>query len=465
MWVAANRGRQVAFEAAVSEVDITPVHPPYPSLWMGGYGWGPRGNHGAIARRLRAQCLVIWDDGVPKVLLRADLISVPRDVHQFIRGTLVDEGLVARDDFLLVASHTHSGALYGDIRPDPYIMMNLNQADIDAVNGTTWLITDALVQLVRDTIDLERSEVTLSYAEGEANIGYNRVGLATVLDTVPVLRVDTTGGDLFAVVFGAACHPVSRGKDEVFDGEFPAVASELIENQLGVPALFIQGACGDQEAHDPHIPATTENLGTILGQEVVNVIGNGGFDEVTGPVQTTMTEIDLPFQVDTADPDVQEMLRDKYEARRNALNPLDANWRHADVMIKLIDDGELPTSMAMPIQRWRFGGLSVIALAHEPLSAYHVNLRDAFAGNLWVMGYANECEGYVADNDTLRSGGNLHDGYEAGWNEGDDTIAGFGCWTISYAWPVPLKFSEGDTPDPGTTERIVMDACLDLLNT
>lgn len=456
----------MAFEAAVGEVDITPVAPPYPSLWMGGYGWDPRGNHGAVARRLRAQCLVIWDDDVPKVLLRGDLISVPRDIHQWIRGTVVDEGLVASDDFLLLASHTHSGALYGDIRPNPFIMMNLNQADIDAVNGTAWLINEALVQLVRDTLAQERTGVTLSYAEGEATIGQNRVtDQGPVLDTVPVLRLDSTDGDLFAVVFGAACHPVSRGKDDVFDGEFPEVAAELIEERLGVPALFVQGACGDQEALDPHTPATTEQLGTILGEAVVDVLGSGGFGEVTGPVSTSLIEIDLPLNVDTADPGVQNMLREKYKARLDALNnQADPNWRHAEVMLGLIDNDDLPTAIAMPIQLWRFGGLSVLALAHEPLSAYHVNLRDEFNGNLWVMGYANECEGYIPDNDTSRSGGNLHGGYEAGWNEGDDTIAGFGCSTIAYAWPSPLKFSDSATPEAGTTEQIVMDACLGLLN-
>ncbi|MFJ8960034.1 hypothetical protein ACIRG5_11670 [Lentzea sp. NPDC102401] len=455
----------MSFQAAVGEVDITPENPPYPSLWMGGYGWSPRGNHGAIARRLRAQCLVLWDGGVPKVLLRADLISIPRDVNQAIRGTLVGEGLVAASDLMLLASHTHSGPLYGDTKPSPRVMMGLTQADIDAVNGTTSLITDALVQLVRDTLDLERTDVTLSYAEGEAKIGHNRVADDfAVLDTVPVLRLDNTDGDLFAVVFGAACHPVSRGNDEVFDGEFPAVASELIENELGVPALFVQGACGDQEANDPHVPATTEQLGTVLGQAVVDLLGDDGFDAVTGPVSTAMTEVDLPFHTNTADPAVRAAVRAKYKLRLIVLPQADPNRRHAALMVKLIDAGELPTSMPMPIQRWRFGGLSILALAHEPVSAYDVNLHAAFPGNLWVMGYANECEGYIADNDTLRSGGNLHAGYEAGWNQDDDAIAGLGSYCVSYAWPGPLKFSDTVTPAAGTTERIVMDASLSLLN-
>lgn len=316
----------MSFEAAVGEVDITPENPPYPSLWMGGYGWGPRGNHGAIARRLRAQCLVLWDGGVPKILLRADLISIPRDVNQAIRGTLVAEGLVAANDLMLLASHTHSGPLYGDTKPSPQVMMGLSQADVDAVNGTTWLITDALVQLVRDTLDLERTAVTLSYAEGEAKIGHNRVAdNFAVLDTVPVLRLDNTDGDLFAIVFGAACHPVSRGNDEVFDGEFPAVASALIENELGVPALFVQGACGDQEANDPHVPETTEQLGAVLGQAVLDVLGDDGFDTVTGPVNTAMTEVNLPFHTNTANPDVLAAVRARYKLRLKVLPQTDPN--------------------------------------------------------------------------------------------------------------------------------------------
>lgn len=450
----------MAFEAAVDSRDITPVAPPYPSLWMGGYGWDPRGNHGAIARDLRAQCLVIWDDGTPKVLLRADLISIPRDVNQFIRDTLDDEGLVARNDLMMLASHTHSGACFGDTRPNPYLLMNLTEADINAVNGTTNIIIDELLDLVRTTLELDRTDVTLSYTEGSANIGYNRSVGDQVLDTVPILRVSTTDDELFAVVFGAAAHPVARGEDEVFDADYPGVASELIESITGVPALFVQGACGDQNAHDPHNDAMVVTLGEKLGQEVVDQLDTADFSPVTGPIATAMIEVDLPLHVDTSDQDVIDELRAKFEARRNSSNPIAVGWRHADLMLKLIDSEELPTHVPMPIQRWRFAGLTILGLAHEPLSSYDLKLKQAFNGDLWVAGYANECEAYVADNTTLRASG-----YEAGWGDDDDSIAGDGAWTMSYGWPSPLKFSRSRQAAAGTTERIVIDACVNLLNT
>jgi len=103
----------MAFQIAVGTTELTPkVQNGFASLWMGGYGWDPRGSSpGQVARELKAHCMVIWDDGYPNVILRADLISIPRDMNQYIRGTLVDEGLISDSDFMMVSSHTHSGPL------------------------------------------------------------------------------------------------------------------------------------------------------------------------------------------------------------------------------------------------------------------------------------------------------------------------------------------------------------------
>ncbi|MFD1147617.1 hypothetical protein [Saccharothrix hoggarensis] len=452
----------MAFEAAVRTVDITPVHPPYPSLWMGGYGWGPRPNNGLIARRLRAHCLVLWDDGVPNVLLRADVVSIPRDVHHFIRDTVVREGLVDfESDFLLSSSHTHSGACLGDTRPDPKIIMNLTDADVHAVNQTTWLVMEALVQLVRDTVAMPRTPVTARYGRTTADLGFNRAGLPTVLDEVEVVvlrRAGTQRGN-FAVLFGAACHPVARGNDQVFDSDYPGAAAEHIEQALGVPALFFQGAAGDQEPHHPHVPEQVTTLGSRLGRAVVDRIVAGNLAAVTGPVRTSYVEVQLPLSVDTTQQAVVDELRAKYQARAAGLPTSDVRRRHADQMLGLINANLLPTSMPMPIQCWRFGGLNVIALGHEVLSAFDVRLRAAFGGPLWVMGYANEVEGYVPDDQAWWAGG-----YEAGWS-GDPAIAGEFAATMAYSWPTPLKASPvGVTPAAaGSAERIVLDTALGLL--
>jgi hypothetical protein len=459
----------MVFQIAVGTTELTPkVQNGFPSLWMGGYGWDPRGSApGQVARELKAHCMVIWDDGYPNVMLRADLISIPRDMNQYIRGTLVDEGLISDSDFMMVSSHTHSGPLVGDIRPNPYILMNLTPADIDAVNGTTNKLIDLLLDLVRSTLNKTRTTVTFRYAEASVAIGYNRRGGSTVLKTVPILVARKANNNRVAILFGAAAHPVTRGNDTWFDCDFPGRAATQIQNSLGVPAMFFQGTCGDQNggnANDipPQGDGLVVNIGDKLANAVINKINaNTGFTNVTGPIMTRMEEVNLPFSVDTTNPTVIANLRSRYVARMNASNSSNPNYRHAKLMVEMIDGPGLPTHIAMPIQRWQFNGLTILAMAHEVLSSYHVKLKAAYPGKLWIMAYANEVEGYIGADAELWDGG-----YESGFEWPDNTIAGEGSYCVSYMWPVPLKASPvGVTPAvAGSTEKLVMDACLDLLN-
>ncbi|WNV91561.1 hypothetical protein [Umezawaea sp. Da 62-37] len=454
----------MVFQIAVGSTELTPKVPAFPSLWMGGYGWSPRGSSpGNVARELKAHCMVIWDDGYPNVLLRADLISIPRDMNQWIRGTLIDEGLLSDTDFMMVSSHTHSGPLVGDIRPNPYILMGLNQADIDAVNGTTNVLIDRLLDLVRATLNKTRTTVTFRYAEASVNIGYNRVEHQTyVMNTVPILVARKANNNRVAILFGAGSHPVSRGNDTTFDCDYPGRAAAQIEASLGVPAMFFQGTCGDQNANEPRGNAQVINLGDKLANAVITKINaNTGFTNVTGPIMTRIEEVQLPFAVDTSNPTVVANLRSRYAARLTQFPTDDVNYRHAKVMVDMIDGPGLPTHIAMPIQRWQFNGLTILALAHEVLSGFHVRLKAAYPGKLWIMGYANEVEAYIAPDDVLWNGG-----YEAGFEWPDNTIAGGGSFAEVYAWPAPLKASPvGVTPAvAGSAEKIIMDCCLDLLN-
>jgi len=459
----------MVFQIAVGTTELTPkVQNGFPSLWMGGYGWEPRGSApGQVARELKAHCMVIWDDGYPNIMLRADLISIPRDMNQYIRGTLIEEGLIGDSDFLMASSHTHSGPLVGDIRPNPYILMNLTPADIDAVNGTTNKLIDLLLDLVRNTLNKTRTTVTFRYAEASVAVGYNRRGGSTVLTTVPILVARKANNNRVAILFGAAAHPVTRGNDTWFDCDFPGRAAAQIQASLGVPAMFFQGACGDQnggilENDPPGSDALVVNIGDKLANAVVSKINaNTGFTNVTGPIMTRMTEVNLPFAVDTTNPTVIADLRSRYVARMTSSNDDDPNYRHAKLMVEMIDGPGLPTHIAMPIQRWQFNGLTILGMSHEVLSTYHVKLKALYPGKLWIMAYANEVEGYVGGDAELWDGG-----YESGFAWPDNTIAGKGSYCVSYMWPAPLKASPvGVTPAvAGSTEKIVMDACLDLLN-
>ncbi|KAA2261059.1 hypothetical protein F0L68_18505 [Solihabitans fulvus] len=450
---------------AVGTLDYTPVAPPWPSLWMGGYGAVPRGNQGDVARRLRAHCVALNDGVSTKVLLRVDVVGVPRDLHQAIRDQVL--GMISNSaDFMMVSSHTHSGPFIGDISPDPYILMGLQPADIDAINGSTQIFMDDLVGLVQSTLAQDLTPVTLGYAEGNVQIGYNRAELPTVLTDVPVLlaRNASTNAPL-AVLFGYNCHPVARGYDETFDSDYAGFAAEAISAALGVPALFLQGTAGDQDPLTPHQPQQVVSLGQQLADTVLNLVSHGGFTAVTGPISTQLTEINLPLAVDLGNPAAVVQLRDKFRQRLDTLPPDDYAYRHASVMLDQIAGNGLTQTFPMPIQLWKLGGLNLFGLAHEVLSEYHVKLKALAAGPMWIAAYANEVCGYVAGDATIWAGGTKHFGYEAGWTD-DVTIGGDGTWPMFYGFPVPFKASpNGVTPPaPNTVERVIVDTCAALLH-
>jgi hypothetical protein len=457
------------FAVAYNELDITPHVPDWPSLWMGGYGWDPRGASASApppAHPLRAHCIAIHDNGSVNVLLRVDVVSIPRDVHQELRRRVCDElGLVGSSDFMVVASHTHSGPFIGDTHPDPRVVLNVSDADVDAVNGSTSVFMDLLTDLVERTVAETPIPATLHFAEGSAETGRNRVGLDLVLTDVPVVAVrDAQDGGLLAVLFGCATHPVSCGRAPFeFHSDFVGVAAEIIEQELGAMALFFQGTAGDQ---DP-LPLPTGELGQILASAVIDTIDQGDFTDVEGPITTELTEIALPFAVDTTDDGVRAELRSKFESRLDG-HLGQAEVRHARLMLGQLDAGTLPASIPMPLQCWKMGGLTILGLAHEVVSDYHVLIdaaaQDLGVGNLWIMGYANETQCYVPSDRILWAGGDLHIGYEAGWND-DPWIAGYGSSMLSYGWPSPLNASApgSDPASPDSTEALVLAACEGLL--
>jgi neutral ceramidase len=459
-------------ELGVHTKDITPGAGDV-SHWMAGYGWGPRRSDDdwTAARPLRAQCAVIWDDGYPNALLRIDVATIARSVHDEVRRRVVEqEQLVAYTaDFMMAASHTHSGPCVGaSDHLHARVSYNLQPADIAEVDAYTEHYVDQLVDTVREAIQQPRVPVTLHYAEGATNFSVNRAGLGQTLPRVHVLAARSTeDGELAAVLFGHACHSVSRGNDSSYDSDHCGFAAEMIEAELGgVPAVYFQGAAGDlNPAGIPHPGAVTWN-GTMLGNAVLETLETGAFVEVTGPLRNTLEWIDVPLTVDTTDDDARAELRAGYQERLDTL--IDdglgngAALRHAELIIRQIDDGTLEAAVPMPIQCWRLDGLTILGLGHEVCSGYDIGLHQRVAGPLWVMAYVNEVALYIAADDLL-----WIPSYEGGGEPGSQ-LAAVGQSLIPYTWPCPLRASPNDgtaPPDgmPGSAPRTVMDACTRIL--
>ena len=116
---------------------------------------------------------------------------------------------------------------------------------------------------------------------------------------VPVLVVESSAGEVQAVVFTYACHGTTVMADTMFRyfGDYPGVAAEELERRLpGAMALFIAG-CGGDITPDPRgTVEITRQHGRALA-EVVQAVATQ--DEqlrpLSGPIACLAKEIELPL--------------------------------------------------------------------------------------------------------------------------------------------------------------------------
>ncbi len=194
-----------------------------------------RGVHDAV----KARALVLDDGREGLVWLAIDLVGADPSLVLELRGRLVRAG-VNPTGLMLSASHTHSGpgayaasALFAFIAVDR------------AVPAVRERILDALERAAREAY-ARRVPARVGTGGGEVT-GITRSRVRAPLDPeLGVLKVVTTDGRPIALVWNYAIHGTALGRDNLLvSGDLMAEASSRIEQRLGVPALFVNGAVGD----------------------------------------------------------------------------------------------------------------------------------------------------------------------------------------------------------------------------
>ncbi|CAM3684251.1 hypothetical protein KIPE111705_20445 [Kibdelosporangium persicum] len=450
---------------AHNRIDITPTKNNGGNPWMAGYGWRPRASRLYIAnRKLYADCIAIKPDSAPPlVMVRLDVVSIPPVVHNEIRDHVVTQGHTNVQSFMMVSSHTHSGPVLPE-SPDPYIIFGLSPTSLVRVQAySDWLVA-AVKQLVDDTIvELagQTEPVTLKYDEGTTSgLVDNRSGFPDTLPQVPILA-GYRGTTKAFVLFGYAAHPVCRGDEGFYDSDYPGVATKVIEDALGCPALFFLGCAGDQNPLIRGGNAETVATGNAIAHAVLNRLQNG-LQSVDGDVVRELETASLPLVRDTENATEREALIQAYKARKNIPGLEPQNVRFCDQMLAELGDNTSPNHVDVPIQCWKFGtDFAIMGIGGEVISRYDTFFRSQTQRRLWVMGYANAVPCYICDDKLL-----WVDRYESGWTSTDGpTISGFGTSMMPYAWPVPMKASPTNTtpPAPGTAEHAMRTTGLTVL--
>src|SRR5690242_6022469 len=93
--------------AGLARVDITPRGP----VWMSGYAARTHPSEGAL-NRLWAKALAIESSpGARIVIVSSDLVGIPRELSDEVVAKLKKQHGLNRSQFLINASHTHTGPI------------------------------------------------------------------------------------------------------------------------------------------------------------------------------------------------------------------------------------------------------------------------------------------------------------------------------------------------------------------
>lgn len=352
------------WRAGAASAVITPERP----LRMAGYG-GRKEPAEGTEQDLFAKALAIEDrQGNRVVFLTMDLIGVIERLRTAVAEQVQQKHNLPPHALLMNASHTHCGPAYG------------RDEAADYFNS----LTQTLVTLAGQSLD-RLEPASLAYCKARCGFAMNRrtateTGYRNhpnpdgpVDHTVPVLRVDDPDGELRAVLFAYACHNTNMGFLKWL-GDYAGYAQEYFEkDHPGATALFMTGCGADQNPY----PRSELHYAQRHGRSLA-------------------TAVEAALEVN------QKVLLHQ--------RPLHGPLRSVLETVELESARPNRANFSYPVQIVRFGDdLAIVALGNEVVVDYSLRLKRELAEPdgpaIWVAGYSNVYDGYIASKRVLEEGG------------------------------------------------------------
>ena len=292
------------FRAACVKVDITPDTP----QWL--HGFAPRQSTGVRDRIYHR--IAAMDDGASAFyLVSTDICTVSSAFYRDFCTRLEGETGIKPEQIWWSTTHTHAAPHVGP--QDLSTLFGGTLGDRFSIKDDTayWdrVVKDLLDGVKEAQTKLEPARLGVGIGEARANINRREVRDGkTVLGENPngptdrqlgLLRLERPDGGLIGLIANYAVHGTClHGGNTLITGDVPGWASSYVEDKLGVPALFINGAEGNvaplhtvgNDLSDPRI----KDYDTILGEPILAL--NRTINATTGDVKlgTGKVLIDTP---------------------------------------------------------------------------------------------------------------------------------------------------------------------------
>jgi len=324
-------------------------------------------------------------------------VGVPRVVVDEVAARVEKQYGLKRPQFLINASHTHTGPVVWQNIPNLTVFPPAEQEKLLAYQRR---FTDALVAAIGAALR-DLAPATVEYGEGSVDFAINRRQAISptgpVDHTAPVLKINGADGKLRAVLLGYACHNTTLTA-EIYQlsGDYAGfAAAELERRHPGATALFLMLCGADQNPNPRGTVELARKYGDALAAEVDRVI-SARMKSVAGPIRTA-------FRLTT----LQLAPRTRQDFETELKSSLAAQVRRAQMTLKALDAGKVIDRIDYPVQAVRFGqSLTLIALGGEVTVDYSLRLKREYKGEpIVVAGYSNDVMCYIPSARVLREGG------------------------------------------------------------
>ena len=237
------------FRASVVKIDITPSTP----KWLLGYGARQStGVHDPIFHRI-----VAMDDGDAKFLLvSTDLCLFSPTVYDEVARRIQKDTGIPPLRFWWTVTHTHSAPEVGP--PGVYKVLLKGRSEHPVDTEYTERIMSALVQGAKDALArLEPARLASGTgmamaninrrardADGKISLGLNPDG--PVDRQIGLIRIEKADGSPLVLIANYSMHgTVLSGQFLEISGDAQGIVAGYVEQKLGAPMLYINGAAGN----------------------------------------------------------------------------------------------------------------------------------------------------------------------------------------------------------------------------
>jgi len=276
------------FRASVVKVDITPTTP----QWLMGYGARQStGTHDPIHHRIAA-----LSDGTTEVfLIASDFCLFSPSVYDEFTAELKKETGIEPQQVWWTVTHSHSTPELGPRGMYDILLRGRSEHEWDR-EYYAFVKSALLAGIKQARAELTPARIAIGTGTSRANINRRardvdgRISLGLNPDgptdrQIGLVRLERPDGSLIGLIANYAMHGTVLGPSFVqISGDGPGVVTAYLEEKLGAPALYINGAAGNmapiytvQELRNAHLG----EFRVLLGDKILDAnrtLGAGASD-------------------------------------------------------------------------------------------------------------------------------------------------------------------------------------------